>query len=146
MTIIVTGGAGFIGSNFIFHMLEVHPDYRIEGLCVITLSVHGDGCGYFMEIYSERNMEEVGFNIVFVQGNQSMSTKGVLRGLYFQKHYPQTKLARVVNGSVYDVAVNLRPDSLTYGQWHGEILSEENKIQLLIFHFVHLHKHFMNIC
>ena len=104
----------------------------IEGLCVITPAVHGDSRGYFMETYSQRDMEEAGFIITFVQDNQSMSTKGVLRGLHFQKQYPQTKLVRVIKGSVFDVAVDLRADSATYGKWHGEILSEENKKQFLI--------------
>lgn len=104
----------------------------IKGLSVITPAVHGDSRGYFMETYSLRDMEEAGFDIVFVQDNQSMSTKGVLRGLHFQKQYPQTKLVRVVKGSVYDVAVDLRSNSETYGKWHGEILTEENKKQFLI--------------
>ncbi len=77
-------------------------------------------------------MEEQGINITFVQHNQSMSTKGVLRGLHFQKQYPQTKLVRVIKGSVFDVAVDLRADSPTYGKYHGEILTEENKHQFLI--------------
>ena len=104
----------------------------IEGLCVITPTVHGDSRGYFMETYSQRDMEEAGFSITFVQDNQSMSTKGVLRGLHFQKKYPQTKLVRVIKGTVFDVAVDLRSESLTYGQWHGEILSDKNKKQFLI--------------
>ncbi|MEE3405164.1 MAG: dTDP-4-dehydrorhamnose 3,5-epimerase [Acutalibacteraceae bacterium] len=104
----------------------------IEGLCVIMPAVHGDSRGYFMETYSQRDMEEAGLNVVFVQDNQSMSTKGVLRGLHFQKQYPQTKLVRVIKGSVFDVAVDLRSDSETYCEWHGEILSEENKKQFLI--------------
>lgn len=104
----------------------------IEGLCVITPAVHGDSRGYFMETYNQRDMEEAGFNIVFVQDNQSMSTKGVLRGLHFQKKYPQTKLVRVIKGKVFDVAVDLRAGSATYGKWHGEILSEENKKQFFI--------------
>ena len=104
----------------------------IEGLCVITPAVHGDNRGYFMKTYSQRDMEEAGFNINFVQDNQSMSTKGVLRGLHFQKQYPQTKLVRVIKGSVFDVAVDLRENSSTYGKWHGEILSDENKKQFLI--------------
>ena len=104
----------------------------IEGLCVITPAVHGDSRGYFMETYNQQDMEEAGFNIMFVQDNQSMSTKGVLRGLHFQKHYPQTKLVRVIKGTVFDVAVDLRSGSSTYGRWHGEILSEENKKQFLI--------------
>lgn len=104
----------------------------IEGLCVITPTVHGDNRGYFMETYSQRDMEEVGIDIIFVQDNQSMSTKGVLRGLHFQKKYPQTKLVRVIKGSVYDVAVDLRSNSKTYGKWYGIELTEENKKQFLI--------------
>ena len=104
----------------------------IEGLCVITPAVHGDSRGYFMETYSQRDMEEAGINIAFVQDNQSMSTKGVLRGLHFQKNYPQTKLVRAIKGSVFDVAVDLRADSATYGKWYGVLLTEENKKQFLI--------------
>ena len=104
----------------------------IEGLCVITPAVHGDNRGYFMETYSQRDMEEAGINIVFVQDNQSCSTKGVLRGLHFQKQYPQTKLVRVIKGRVFDVAVDLRADSNTYGKWYGVELTEENKKQFLI--------------
>lgn len=80
----------------------------IEGLCVITPAVHGDARGYFMETYNEREMKEAGFDIQFVQDNQSMSVKGVLRGLHFQINYPQCKLVRAVRGSVFDVAVDLR--------------------------------------
>ena len=104
----------------------------IEGLCVIEPAVHGDRRGYFMETYSQRDMEEAGIDIVFVQDNQSMSTKGVLRGLHFQKNFPQTKLVRVIKGSVFDVAVDLRSDSKTYGKWYGIELTEENKKQFLI--------------
>lgn len=104
----------------------------IEGLCVITPAVHGDNRGYFMETYSQRDMEEAGLHIQFVQDNQSMSTKGVLRGLHFQKQYPQTKLVRVIKGSVFDVAVDLRAGSATYGKWYGVLLTEENKKQFLI--------------
>lgn len=104
----------------------------IEGLCVITPAVHGDNRGYFMETYSQRDMKEAGIDIVFVQDNQSMSTKGVLRGLHFQKQYPQTKLVRVIKGEVFDVAVDIRNGLNTYGQWHGELLTEENKKQFLI--------------
>ena len=104
----------------------------IEGLCVITPTVHGDSRGYFMETYSQRDMEEAGLCYHFVQDNQSASTKGVLRGLHFQKQYPQTKLVRVIRGSVFDVVVDLRSDSPTYGKWHGEILTEDNKKQFLI--------------
>ena len=104
----------------------------IEGLCLITPAVHGDSRGYFMETYSKRDMEEAGLDIVFVQDNQSMSTKGVLRGLHFQKRYAQTKLVRVIKGEVFDVAVDLRNGSATYGKWHGELLTEENKKQFFI--------------
>ena len=104
----------------------------IPGLCVITPAVHGDARGYFMETYSQRDMEEAGIAITFVQDNQSMSAKGVLRGLHFQKNYPQTKLVRVIKGAVFDVAVDLRSGSETYGKWHGAILTEENKKQFLI--------------
>lgn len=104
----------------------------IEGLCVITPAVHGDNRGYFMETYSQRDMEEVGIDITFLQDNQSMSVKGVLRGLHFQKSFPQTKLVRVIKGAVYDVAVDLRKDSPTYGKYYGVELTEENKKQFLI--------------
>ena len=104
----------------------------IAGLCVITPAVHGDSRGYFMETYSQRDMAECGLDITFVQDNQSMSTKGVLRGLHFQIHYPQTKLVRVISGAVFDVAVDLRPGSATYGKWYGVELSAENKKQFLI--------------
>lgn len=104
----------------------------IEGLCVITPAVHGDNRGYFMETYSQRDMAEAGIDIVFVQDNQSCSTKGVLRGLHFQKQFPQTKLVRAIKGRVFDVAVDLRKDSKTYGKWYGVELTEENKKQFLI--------------
>ena len=104
----------------------------IKGLCLITPTVHGDARGAFFETYNQRDMEEAGFNYVFVQHNQSSSVKGVLRGLHFQKQFPQTKLVRVIKGSVFDVVVDLRSDSETYGKWHGELLTEENKHQFLI--------------
>ena len=104
----------------------------IEGLCIITPAVHGDNRGYFMETYSQRDMEESGINIVFVQDNQSCSTKGVLRGLHFQKQFPQTKLVRAIKGRVFDVAVDLRKESATYGKWYGVELNEENKKQFLV--------------
>ncbi len=104
----------------------------IEGLCVITPAVHGDARGYFMETYSQRDMEENGLNYTFVQDNQSSSTKGVLRGLHFQINFPQTKLVRVIKGSVFDVAVDLREGSPTYGKHYGVELTEENKKQFLI--------------
>lgn len=92
----------------------------------------GDSRGYFMETYSQRDMEEAGFNIMFVQDNQSMSTKGVLRGLHYQINHPQTNLVRVIRGEVFNVAIDLRPNSPTHGHWHGEFLTEENKKQFPI--------------
>ena len=104
----------------------------IEGLCVIEPTVHTDSRGYFVETYNQNDMNEAGLNMVFVQDNQSMSVKGVLRGLHFQKQYPQGKLVRVIRGSVFDVAVDLRFDSRTYGKWYGVELTEVNKKQLYI--------------
>ena len=104
----------------------------IEGLCIIEPTVHGDNRGYFMETYNSKDMQEAGIDRVFVQDNQSCSTKGVLRGLHFQKEYPQAKLVRAVKGAVFDVAVDLRSDSKTYGKWYGVELTEENKKQFLI--------------
>ena len=104
----------------------------IEGLCIIEPTIHGDHRGYFMETYSQRDMKEAGIDITFVQDNQSMSVKGVLRGLHFQKNYPQTKLVRVIKGSVFDVAVDLRKNSTTFGKWYGLELTAENKKQFLI--------------
>ena len=104
----------------------------IEGLGVIEPTVHGDDRGYFMETYNLNDMKEAGLDMVFVQDNQSMSTKGVLRGLHYQKEYPQGKLVRVIKGTVFDVAVDLRRDSKTYGKWYGVELSEENKKQFYI--------------
>jgi len=104
----------------------------IEGLYVIEPTVHGDERGYFVETYNQNDMHEAGLDMVFVQDNQSMSTKGVLRGLHFQKEYPQGKLVRVIKGTVFDVAVDLRTDSKTYGQWYGVELSAENMKQFYI--------------
>lgn len=104
----------------------------IEGLYVIEPAVHGDHRGYFMETYNQRDMEEAGLTMKFVQDNQSMSVKGVLRGLHFQKQYPQGKLVRAIQGRVFDVAVDLRASSPTYGQWYGVELTEENKKQFYI--------------
>ena len=104
----------------------------INGLCVIEPTVHGDSRGYFMETYNQNDMREAGLDMVFVQDNQSMSVKGVLRGLHFQKQFPQGKLVRVIRGSVFDVAVDLRTNSETYGKWFGVELTEENKKQFYI--------------
>ncbi|MBQ8439945.1 MAG: dTDP-4-dehydrorhamnose 3,5-epimerase [Clostridia bacterium] len=104
----------------------------IAGLCIIQPAVHGDSRGYFMETYNQNDMREAGLDMVFVQDNQSMSVKGVLRGLHFQKQFPQGKLVRVIKGSVFDVAVDLRPGSETFGKWFGVELTEENKKQFYI--------------
>lgn len=104
----------------------------IEGLCVITPVVHGDSRGYFVETYNQRDMEEAGFDFTFVQDNQSMSSRGVLRGLHYQKNYPQAKLVRVIRGAVFDVVVDLRKGSRTFGKWHGVELTAENSRQFMI--------------
>lgn len=104
----------------------------IEGLYIIEPTVHGDERGYFVETYNQNDFKEVGLDMVFVQDNQSMSTKGVLRGLHFQKQFPQGKLVRVIKGTVFDVAVDLRGKSKTYGKWFGVELSAENKKQFYI--------------
>ena len=105
---------------------------NIEGLYVIEPRVHEDERGYFMETYNQRDMEEAGLNMKFVQDNQSMSVRGVLRGLHYQKKFPQGKLVRVLKGRVFDVAVDIRKDSETYGQWFGVELSDDNKKQFYI--------------
>ena len=105
---------------------------NIDGLYVIEPTVFADERGYFMETYNQRDLAEAGLDVRFVQDNQSMSKQGVLRGLHYQICYPQGKLVRVVRGEVFDVAVDLRPDSPTFGQWQGEYLSAENKKQLYI--------------
>lgn len=105
---------------------------EIEGLKVITPEVREDARGYFMETYQYNDYKAAGIDQVFVQDNQSSSAKGVLRGLHFQINYPQDKLVRVISGEVYDVAVDLRPGSATYGKWHGVFLSAENKKQFFV--------------
>ena len=104
----------------------------IEELYVIEPTVFKDERGYFVETYNQNDMKEAGLDMVFVQDNQSMSTRGVLRGLHFQKQFPQGKLVRVVRGKVFDVAVDLRSDSKTYGKWFGVELSAENMKQFYI--------------
>jgi dTDP-4-dehydrorhamnose 3,5-epimerase len=104
----------------------------IDGVIIVETKVFGDNRGYFMETYHEEKFREGGITANFVQDNQSKSTKGVLRGLHFQKKHPQAKLVRVIKGEVYDVAVDLRKDSPTYGKYVGVILSEENKRQFFI--------------
>ena len=104
----------------------------IEGLYVIEPTVYGDDRGYFVETYNQQDMKNAGLDMEFVQDNQSKSKKGVLRGLHFQKEYPQGKLVRVTKGRVFDVAVDLREGSETYGQWYGIELSDENFKQFYI--------------
>ena len=103
-----------------------------EGVFTVEPTVFGDERGYFMETYNENDFKEEGIDLTFVQDNQSKSSKGVLRGLHFQYTQPQGKLVRVIKGEVFDVAVDLRKRSETYGKWVGEILSEENKKQLFV--------------
>lgn len=105
---------------------------EIEGLKVITPTVHGDARGYFAETYNYNDFKEAGIPEVFVQDNQSASKRGVLRGLHFQKEFPQDKLVRVIRGEVYDVAVDLREGSKTFGKWKGVLLSEDNKKQFFV--------------
>lgn len=105
---------------------------EIEGLKIITPQVFGDERGYFVETYHYEDYKAAGIPQVFVQDNQSASKKGVLRGLHFQKQFAQDKLVRVIRGEVFDVAVDLRKDSSTYGKWFGVLLSEENKKQFFV--------------
>ena len=104
----------------------------IDGMFVVEPKVFEDNRRYFMETYHENDFKKAGHDLTFVQDNQSKSSKGVLRGLHFQLKYPQGKLVRVIRGKVFDVGVDLRGDSSTYGKWHGEILSDKNKKQLYI--------------
>ncbi|HBM81375.1 MAG TPA: dTDP-4-dehydrorhamnose 3,5-epimerase, partial [Clostridiaceae bacterium] len=104
----------------------------IDGLYVIQPRVFGDSRGYFMETYNYNEFKNAGLGMVFVQDNQSKSRKGVLRGLHFQKQHPQGKLVRVISGEVFDVAVDIRKGSRTFGKWQGVILSAENKKQFYI--------------
>ena len=105
---------------------------HIKDLVVIEPKVFGDERGYFYEAYNKNTFHELGLDYDFVQDNQSFSKKGVLRGLHFQKNYPQAKLVRVIEGEVFDVAVDLRKDSPTYGKWYGVVLSGENKKMFMI--------------
>ena len=105
---------------------------EIEGLKVITPKVFGDSRGYFFESYNKNDFVNAGITCEFVQDNQSSSKRGVLRGLHFQKNFPQDKLVRCINGEVFDVAVDLRRDSKTFGKWFGAVLSAENKKQFFI--------------
>lgn len=104
----------------------------IEGLVIIEPLVHADDRGYFMETYNQNDMRNAGLDMIFVQDNQSSSVKGVLRGMHLQKDHPQGKLVRVIKGIVFDVAIDLRKGSKTFGQWYGVELSSENKKQFYI--------------
>lgn len=105
---------------------------EIDGVLIVEPTLYGDHRGYFMETYKESDFREAGIDCTFLQDNQSKSRKGVLRGLHFQKTYPQAKLVRVIKGEVYDVAVDLREGSPTFGEYVGVVLSEENKRQFFI--------------
>jgi len=105
---------------------------EIDGVYIIDTGVFGDNRGYFMETYNYNEFKAVGLDMVFVQDNQSKSKKGVLRGLHFQKNHPQGKLVRAIKGEVFDVAVDIRKSSNTFGKWVGVILSEENKRQFYV--------------
>lgn len=107
-------------------------DTAIKDVYIIEPTVFGDERGYFMETYSDADFKAAGLDYTFVQDNQSKSKKGVLRGLHFQKTYPQAKLVRVLEGEVFDVAVDLRKGSSTYGKWVGVNLSAENKRQFIV--------------
>lgn len=116
-------------------MAQIHVEKNvggIQGLCLISPTVHEDARGYSMEAFNAREMREAGLDIAFVQDNQSLSRKGVLRGMHFQKEHPQCKLVRVLRGEVFDAVVDVRQGSETFGKWYGVILSAENKKQLLI--------------
>ncbi|QXM06347.1 dTDP-4-dehydrorhamnose 3,5-epimerase [Crassaminicella indica] len=104
----------------------------IAGLYLIEQKIFNDKRGYFMETYNYKAFKKAGLDMVFVQDNQSKSKKGVLRGLHFQKKHPQGKLVRVIKGEIFDVVVDLRKDSNTYGNWYGCILNDENKRQLYV--------------
>lgn len=119
-------GDTITSGNFTF------TDTSIEGVKVVEVNAYGDTRGYFMETYKQSDFVAGGIGCVFVQDNQSSSVRGVLRGLHFQIEHPQSKLVRVVSGKVFDVAVDLRKDSATYGKWEGVVLSAENKRQFFI--------------
>ncbi|MCI8580462.1 MAG: dTDP-4-dehydrorhamnose 3,5-epimerase [Dorea sp.] len=104
----------------------------IEGLYIVEPDVHSDDRGYFIETYNRKDFFDAGLTMEFVQDNQSMSTKGVIRGLHYQKQYPQGKLVRVIRGRVFDVAVDIRKESSTFGRWYGLELTETDKKQFYI--------------
>ncbi|WP_321147823.1 dTDP-4-dehydrorhamnose 3,5-epimerase [Serratia marcescens] len=108
-------------------------DTKIAGVKIIQPKVFGDARGFFLETFEKKRYQDMlGIDLDFVQDNHSRSSRGVLRGLHFQKVNPQGKLVRVVRGEVFDVAVDIRPESPTYGAWEGVILSEENKTQFWV--------------
>lgn len=119
-------GDTITSGNFTF------TETSIEGVIIVDVKSYGDERGYFMETYKKPDFVAGGIDVDFVQDNQSSSTKGVLRGLHFQINHPQSKLVRVVSGEVFDVAVDLREGSSTYGKWEGVVLSAENKRQFFI--------------
>ena len=123
---IMAQGDTITSGNFTF------TDTSIEGVKIVEVKTYGDSRGYFMETYKQSDFVAGGIGCVFVQDNQSSSVRGVLRGLHFQTDHPQSKLVRVVSGKVFDVAVDLRKDSATYGKWEGVVLSAENKRQFFI--------------
>lgn len=104
----------------------------IEDVLIVDVTAYGDERGYFVETYKRPDFVAGGIGAEFVQDNQSSSTRGVLRGLHFQIEHPQSKLVRVVSGEVFDVAVDLRPGSVTYGKWEGVVLSAENRRQFFV--------------
>jgi len=114
--------------NFVF------TDTSIEGARIIDVKSFGDERGYFMETYKQSDFFTAGIDAIFVQDNQSSSKKGVLRGLHFQVDFPQAKLVRVISGEIFDVAVDLRKGSKTYGKWEGVTLSAENRRQFFLPH------------
>ena len=114
--------------NFVFF------DTSIEGVRIIDVKCFGDERGYFMETYKQSDFFAAGVDAIFIQDNQSSSKKGVLRGLHFQVDFPQAKLVRVISGEIFDVAVDLRKGSKTYGKWEGVVLSAENRRQFFLPH------------
>ena len=115
-----------VSGNFTFRRT------KLVGVIVVETKVYGDARGFFMETYKREDFVKGGITADFVQDNQSHSVKGVIRGLHFQKRFPQAKLIRVLSGRIFDVAVDLRPGSPTYGQWDGVELSAENRRQVFI--------------
>ena len=118
--------------SFTFKECFTSNGQKINGLLELFPKVYNDSRGYFFESYSKKNFNNIGLDIIFVQDNQSKSEKGVLRGLHFQKKHPQGKLVRVIQGEVFDVALDIRPSSTTFGKWYGIILTEKVQNQFYI--------------